>query len=151
MATITFKRDTNFGGFTIPAGTFGKIATIDGKAQPTHKGATVAVVTAQFPSVWAQIGRDIKVVRGRTEVGMIVHHRVARSTGATIMVERTGEGSSIEQDRGWATVCANHATSIMHDTRALAVSHASVPEEWCDDCRAIADGDADRITIGLVR
>jgi hypothetical protein len=149
--TITFTTDTNFGAFTIPAGTFGKIATIDGKAQRNHRGATVVVVTREFPSVWATIGREVKVLRSRTGVGEIVHHRVAASTGATIVVERTGPGSSIEQDRGWATVCLNHGMLIIHETRKLAVAFAAVPEEWCGDCERIADGTADRITTGLVR
>lgn len=147
---VTFTKDANYGAFTIPAGTVGKVATIDGVNQPMHRGARVAVVTT-FGNVWAVIGRDVRVYRRTSGVGTIVHHRVARSTGATIIVERTGPGSSIEQDNGWATVCLNHATSIQHDTRALAVSHAVEPENWCEACEDIANGKADRITIGLVR
>lgn len=149
--TVIFKRNVNFGAFTIPEGTFGKIASIDGVAQRNHKGATVAVVTRDFPSVWATIGREVRVLRHRVEVGEIVSHRVARSTGATIIVERTGVGSTVEQDAGWATICANHATLIIHETRALALSHAREPESWCGDCERIANGKSERITIGLVR
>lgn len=75
-----------------------------------------------------------------TAVNELIHHRKARSTGATITVERTGEGSWIEQEEGWMTVDLTHGTVASHDTRAAAVDFAAHPEEWCGDCRLIADG-----------
>lgn len=86
----------------------------------------------------------------RTEVGVVVQHRVARVTGATITVERTGPGSWIEQEDGWATLCLNHATLCIHPTRMLAEAHASAPDGWCGDCQAIAAGDRPRITTGKI-
>jgi hypothetical protein len=148
---VRFTGDTRYGAFVIPAGTYGKLAVIDGQRQPRHRGAQVAVVTADYPSVWAKVGREVQVVRRTTGVGEVIRHAVAKSTGATIIVERTGPGSSIEQDAGWATVCANHATLIIHETRAAALSHAVEPEGWCADCERIANGKADRITTGLIR
>lgn len=83
--------------------------------------------------------------RRRVPVNEIVRHTRARSTGATIAVERTGPGSWIEQDPGWVTVCVNHGQCCMHETRRLAESFAACPEEWCSDCRLIADSDRPRI------
>lgn len=86
-----------------------------------------------------------------TAVGTIISHRVARSTGATIIVERTGDGSWVEQEPGWMTLCLNHASCVLHDTRSLAMRHAAEPEGWCGDCGRIAYGDAPRIHAGKVR
>jgi len=83
-------------------------------------------------------------------VNVIVHYRVARETGATIAVERTGEGSWLEQEAGWMSYCVNHSQVCWHPTRALAIYHAAAPSGWCGDCARIADGTSPRITTGKV-
>ena len=87
----------------------------------------------------------------RRDIGEIVHHRKARSTGATITVERTGEGSWIESQPGWMTIDLSHSTVASHDTRATAVDFAAHPEEWCGDCQLIAAGKRPRIEGSKVR
>lgn len=82
------------------------------------------------------------------EVGTIIHHAVARETGATITVERTGPGSWVEQESGWMTLCLNHSSCCLHDTRRLARAHAATPSGWCGDCARIVNGDSPRITEG---
>lgn len=81
----------------------------------------------------------------RTSVGEVVSHRQARETGSTITVERTGPGSWIEQEPGWITLCLNHGQLVIHETRALAQDHASLPSGWCSDCALIARGERPKI------
>lgn len=81
----------------------------------------------------------------RTPVNQIIHYTKARETGATISVERTGPGSWLESEPGWMTLCMNHSSCCMHDTRELAISHASAPSGWCGDCARIVKGDAPKI------
>lgn len=71
----------------------------------------------------------------RTPVGGVVLDRVVRETGTRVYVERTGPGSSIEQEPGWATVCQDHGGVVVHETRRLAERFASVPTEWCPTCQ----------------
>ena len=73
-------------------------------------------------------------------VGTIVQRHHALSTGALITVERTGTGSWIEEDPGWATLCETHSRIVTHRTRRLAIYHATCPEDWCEDCSEIAEG-----------
>jgi hypothetical protein len=73
-------------------------------------------------------------------VGDVISRRRARSSGATIAVERTGDGSWIEQEPGWMTVCETHSTCVLHSTRALALAHAASPEGWCADCSVVVEG-----------
>lgn len=40
------------------------------------------------------------------------------------------------EEYGWATVCEEHGTLVVHDTRALATSWAAEPETWCEHCLA---------------
>lgn len=84
--------------------------------------------------------------RRAVEVGQIVLHTKTRETGATVTVERTGPGSWVEQEPGWMTLCLNHSTCCLHETRLLAEQHAATPSGWCSDCQCIASGDAPRIT-----
>lgn len=85
-----------------------------------------------------------------TEIGQITRHAVSRETGATITVERTGEGSWIEQEPGWMTECLNHGQIMHHRTRRLAEWHAAIPSGWCGDCWYIAEGKRPRITTGRI-
>jgi hypothetical protein len=147
--TVTFKRRIDFGLFKIEAGEHGQLIS-----EPTHRlhaGHSVAVHVKGFPPVSVQIGRDVKVLRSRTDVGTIVSHRVARETGATITVERTGDGSWIEQEAGWMTLCLNHSTCVLHSTRSTAMRFAATPSEWCAECRDIVTGKSPMITSGLVK
>jgi len=99
-------------------------------------------------------GDPAPVRRQRTtrvaEVGAVVQHRVARETGATVTVERTGPGSWIEQEPGWMTICLNHGTCCLHTARLDAEAHAATPSGWCGDCRMIVEGKRPRITTGKV-
>ena len=56
----------------------------------------------------------------------------SRRTGALRGVYRADE-QGIDTS-GWATVCEDHSTLILSETRALAM--ASDTGEFCDDCRA---------------
>jgi hypothetical protein len=40
-------------------------------------------------------------------------------------------------DTRWYTICEDHGDAVGHSTLALARSHASVPDEWCEDCREL--------------
>ncbi len=82
----------------------------------------------------------------RSAVGTIVREARCRETGATTRVERSGPGSWIEQEEGWVTLCLQHATCVVHPTRSLAEWHAVSPSGWCQECRAITEGEAPRIT-----
>lgn len=63
-------------------------------------------------------------------------HRVARSTG-TLVVLVNGEEAGLDTDGGlWSTICDAHDIVIAHDTRALARSWMSAPEQWCEECQA---------------
>jgi hypothetical protein len=81
----------------------------------------------------------------RVDIGMILRHTQARSTGATVTVERTGPGSWIEQEPGYMTMCLSHSTCVLHYTRRDAFDNAAAPEQWCGDCELIADGKRPRI------
>ena len=63
-----------------------------------------------------------------------IQSRKARSTGATIQV--TFEPAEDPSCR-WQTTCETHGACVGHQTRALAVSFAAAPEEWCSECEAI--------------
>lgn len=38
----------------------------------------------------------------------------------------------------WVTVCDRHGFVMNHVTKALAISWARSPEDWCDECGGIA-------------
>lgn len=67
----------------------------------------------------------------RTE--RIVKERTARSTGTHVYLVDRG-GSDGWGDWRWETVCETHGGVCSHETRALAESWLSHPEEWCEDC-----------------
>lgn len=81
----------------------------------------------------------------QTGIDEIVRHAQAKSTGATIIVQRVGPGSAYEQEPGWMSMCLNHGQLVFHDTRILAVRHSSEPEGWCSDCETIASGKGAKI------
>ena len=82
----------------------------------------------------------------RTEVGIIVRHTKTQQTGATVVTEKVGPGSWIEEEPGWMTLCLNHGQLIFHETRTLAEWHHSDPGGWCSDCRRIKQGVMPKLT-----
>ena len=62
----------------------------------------------------------------------------ARSTGATCSAGRTGDG-------GWAVVCGPHGTVATALNRTIAEWAVSRPEEWCEGCRHIAQGNSPKL------
>ena len=61
--------------------------------------------------------------------------RRARSTG-TLVGLYDAEPAGFDSDGGrWATVCETHGYLVYHETRTVAESHLSHPEEWCAVCQ----------------
>lgn len=145
---VRFMERTVFGSFTVEANTLGVLLPgprsdgYVGVGVKDHNGVARRVSVSRFALR--------KAGAGRVSVGTIVLHRVARSTGATITVERTGEGSWIECEPGWMTSCLNHGQNMQHQTNVLAKQFAAAPEEWCSECAKIASGEEPRITVGKV-
>lgn len=64
-------------------------------------------------------------------------HTTARSTG-TVVLLLNAEEADLDTDGGiWATVCEEHHNLMNHETRALARSWMSSPEQWCEDCGVV--------------
>ena len=78
----------------------------------------------------------------------IVQERRARSTGTTIQVVDRGTDDferAEAREQGytwnrWETICVDHGTVCSHETRAIAESWASHPDEWCEPCMEEDDG-----------
>lgn len=68
------------------------------------------------------------------EASGLVSLRTAQQTKRLVGVY-DAKLAGIEEDGGWATVCEEHATCVVHDTRELAMWHASDPKGWCEACR----------------
>lgn len=70
------------------------------------------------------------------------HRRTNRTTGTTIVLvdnedpEETGIDTG---DQRWATVCHEHGTILSSPTRRDCHLAGSHPDDWCDDCRALAE------------
>lgn len=62
-----------------------------------------------------------------------VIQRKARSTGTTVILNDRGPGGEWGDWR-WETICSEHGGVCSHETRKLAESWISHPEEWCEDC-----------------
>ena len=63
--------------------------------------------------------------------------RTARSTGTKVTVYHADElGMVVEDGLRWFTVCEDHSSLVGHETKALAVSFSSAPEQWCEDCQS---------------
>lgn len=46
--------------------------------------------------------------------------------------------AGLDDDGGrqpWSTVCERHHHVISHDTRAIAESWVTAPDQWCEGCR----------------
>jgi hypothetical protein len=80
----------------------------------------------------------------KTEKSDVVFEKKARSTGATIRVLDNRQQQWFEWDDAggyaekWWTECTTHGFTCSHERRSNAVSWASQPEMWCDECREIA-------------
>lgn len=73
-----------------------------------------------------------------------VVQRKARSTGTLVGLYH-GEQAELDTDGGaWSTVCEVHSTVISHETRKMAESHLSSPQDWCEDCGGRSVPMADR-------
>ena len=60
----------------------------------------------------------------------LIESRRRRQTGTTVDVVYGLDGNP-----GWWNVCVEHGGICEHETRALAMSFASVPIEWCPTCQ----------------
>lgn len=64
--------------------------------------------------------------------------RRAQKTG-TVVTLYDGVEADLDTEGGrWQTVCEDHGWIVSHSTRKLAASHLSHPEEWCEECQAVA-------------
>jgi hypothetical protein len=82
----------------------------------------------RYQAVYDASVRDPEEGSDASVKGLVQSTR-ARSTGTVIEVlDRRDDGE------GWETICVDHGGVCTHDTRALAVSFASAPEEWCPTC-----------------
>lgn len=69
-----------------------------------------------------------------TQAAGLVQLRTAQQTGTLVGVyEAVAAGID---EFGYATVCEEHGELMIHETRALAVWHATTPREWCSECRS---------------
>ena len=59
--------------------------------------------------------------------------RKARTTKTRVALASPGEVSCTEE--GWQTICEDHGGVMGHETRKLAVSWWSHPEDWCPTCQ----------------
>lgn len=76
--------------------------------------------------------------------------QVARSTGTLVgLYEAQGAGLDVSSGP-WVTVCETHGGLVHHDTRALAESHLSHPDEWCPVCQGEEDFEQDYSDVGPV-
>lgn len=66
-------------------------------------------------------------MRSRTVI-----QRRARSTGTKVLL--VAPGIEADESEGWLTICEAHAHVISHETRRLAESWMSHPEDWCEEC-----------------
>jgi hypothetical protein len=57
--------------------------------------------------------------------------RKCRATGTEVALVYNFGGDNIQP---WETVCVDHGGVCSHETRALAESWLSHPDEWCEDC-----------------
>jgi len=61
-------------------------------------------------------------------------YRKARTTGTHVSLY-DGPEAGLDYNYGrWNTVCEEHGCIIQHKTYAIALSHLSYPNEWCEEC-----------------
>lgn len=74
----------------------------------------------------------------RGQGGPIQAHR-ARETGRVVEVWHADDLGDADEAGPWVTICVEHATSIHHATRALAVWHSANPTGWCEVCSEVEE------------
>jgi hypothetical protein len=92
---------------------------------------------AEIMAAIKQIGLQPVSEKKKRQKTSVVSERKTRSTGATIRVldNRCNEWG---QEGRWISECVTHGSVVQHGTRRLAVTWASEPETWCDECQQIA-------------
>ncbi len=61
--------------------------------------------------------------------------------GKTLVGVYNNRQAGLCEDAGpWSTVCEAHGEVIGHASLAVARDHASVPEDWCEQCQEAAAG-----------
>lgn len=67
--------------------------------------------------------------------GCVSQHR-SRITGTLVGVYNSQQ-AGLEDDptAKWTTVCEDHGYLVGHRTLALAISHAPVSHDWCEECK----------------
>ncbi len=60
-----------------------------------------------------------------------VLRRKARATGTYVALVYA---PSADPDQPWETICEEHGGVCSHQSRAVATSWLSHPDEWCEDC-----------------
>lgn len=94
---------------------------------PSHTGPATKAELAyrQQSGIWPTQAAGLRQVR------------FARSTGSLIGVydgHEAGMCTPGDGDGRWMTVCETHSRICSHPTVALALSHATCPEGWCEAC-----------------
>jgi hypothetical protein len=69
--------------------------------------------------------------------GPVVSEHRSRATGTVVQVidNRDGEFDQNAEENPWYTMCVDHGGITSHPTRALALYHSPVPDEWCPWCQ----------------
>lgn len=65
-----------------------------------------------------------------TNAGAVLS-RKCRATGTTVTLYKSAPAGLPGK---WCTVCENHGTILEHDSRKLASSALSHPDDWCSEC-----------------
>lgn len=93
------------------------------------------------------LGNDPRIVAARQHLAETKDApvtRKARSTGTQVTVctaEDAGAGFDGETEGlRWYTVCDTHGYCVGHETKKLALSWASSPEGWCEECQKLVKG-----------
>ena len=58
-----------------------------------------------------------------------------RQTGTIIWIGRAEEFDLEPTEGAWVTICEEHAWTIHHATKAVALAWAARPLEWCEVCQ----------------
>jgi hypothetical protein len=61
---------------------------------------------------------------------VLIRRRV-RATGTHVSLIYSWDA---DPDQPWETVCEEHGGVCSHQSRAVATSFMSCPDEWCEDC-----------------
>lgn len=59
--------------------------------------------------------------------------RKARENGVMVGVYYNAD-AGLDTSEPWSTVCEDHGCVVSHDSLRLALTHASNPSGWCEEC-----------------